>query len=377
MMLNIKFKALTSLYFVPLVRVLGMLSGLLWSMTPLHADYAAVIDDSSHGYHYDLSSNTTVSSQTEKGTDGDYYLIGNPFSLSEINGTGSGQCVGQTWGYLRPGDIPDTEFDASNVYHFLKMFIPKVAPSVSISGRTAYQLNSNVYVTVEAGNSYMMYTWSKTPLASVCARGGGRYYVYSLTSQFPIVLRFYLKNKTIDGQLVIPATPLAGYFRAFGNRTPSAVTTFEKSSAPIWLNYSRINFNATCTTSTSSSGSVGTLNLNHGALATTHYDSLVSGQVNYSCDFTKSTDVILRLNYTKDGDPQGRLPLINTLDNSKKIYTTLSMQDESSGQEVQAGTDLKVSIEKFKTITVKSHLRGENAEAGDYSGSAWLIATFD
>ncbi|MGO2347376.1 MAG: hypothetical protein ACTH64_16645 [Providencia sp.] len=97
-------------------------------------------------------------------------------------------------------------------------------------------------------------------------------------------------------------------------------------------------------------------------------------EVTYNCHFAASTGVRLRLDYAKDNDAQKRLPMTNNLNANEKIYSDLKIIDESTGQ---SGTDIKINIKDFKTITLSSHIQGNNAREGDYNGSAWLIATYD
>lgn len=121
-----------------------------------------------------------------------------------------------------------------------------------------------------------------------------------------------------------------------------------------------------------STGQAGTVNLRHGQLNSLNYDSTVMEKITYSCKFVSSTRVHLRLDYATDDDPQKRLPLTNDL--NQKIYSQLVLIDELTGQ---LGTDFRLDIHGSREINIRSRIQGENADAGDYHGSAWLIATFD
>ncbi|MDK7225607.1 adhesin, partial [Proteus mirabilis] len=69
------------------------------------------------------------------------------------------------------------------------------------------------------------------------------------------------------------------------------------------------------------------------------------------------------------------VPLSNIGDLQSKIYSELVLIDNNTGKE--AGTELRTSIKDFQSITIRSTLKGSNAVAGNYQGTAWLIATFD
>ncbi len=90
--------------------------------------------------------------------------------------------------------------------------------------------------------------------------------------------------------------------------------------------------------------------------------------------FFKSNKSEITLDYITDNDPQKRLPMVSTQNSNNKIYSELTMTDEITGQK---GKDFKIDINDLRTIKITSHLQGTNAIAGDYKGSAWLIATFD
>ncbi|EOG5602602.1 hypothetical protein L3033_003985 [Providencia stuartii] len=192
------------------------------------------------------------------------------------------------------------------------------------------------------------------------------------TVQFPITLRFYINDRVIDGQLSIAAMGLGGYVRAFtaSRTTPQHTSwTLSDSSVPMRLAASQLNIGSSCITMTST-GQAGTVNLRHGHLNTLNYDSVVTEKVTYTCKFSASTRVKLRLDYATDSDPKKRLPMISSQNGDNKIYSDLTMTDEKTGE-----TDkyLKIEIKDLRTI----HIQGNNAVAGEYKGSAWLIATFD
>lgn len=334
-----------------------------------YAGYAPKINSAANGYKIKLDGNATVSQSSITGTDGKlYYKIGNDIVIDKnstsVTSVGDVICVGRQWGNSGWEHIL-----SDSVYHRLFNYAPSAG--FTLNGRTAYRINNNVVMTVR---SYMD-DWVRIN-APICSDLSWIYaeYITAFTAQFPITFEFYLNKKIIDGQIMVPAMDLAGYVRAFVEpfeKPPYDSWPIHETTAPIRLLPSQLNIPASCKTTTST-GQPGTLNLRHGQLNALQYDSQITGQINFTCEFSKLTKVRLQLDYAKDDDPQKRLPLINKTTKSK-IYSTLIMSDESTGQ---SGLDINVNIEQLKTISIKSHLRGSNASEGDYQGSAWLIATF-
>ncbi|WP_206669016.1 hypothetical protein [Acinetobacter guerrae] len=346
------------------------------------AGYSPIIINPSDGYTISLDSNTPVATTSVTGSDGqNYYQVGEAIDIRDtsksVRVSGNVKCLGKTWGPGSNWDIP-----ANNAYHLLFMYVPRAG--VTINGVPAYRINSNVVMTLK---SDMTNSWVQKGNAVVCANipatsPNTTDKVDNFTAQFPIVVTFYLNEKIIDGQIVINGLDLAGYLRTYTNPVgrPSMPKSLpiDQTTAPMRLKASQLNLVSSCSTETNSGSGgtgTGTLNLNHGMLSSTSYDSRVSGHVNYNCTFSKSTPVKLRLDYVKDDDPQKRLPLKNTLIGSTdKIYSELILRDEITGE---AGAEIQTIIEKSKNITITSHIQGNSAVAGDYQGSAWLIATFD
>ncbi|MBJ9983888.1 adhesin [Acinetobacter sp. S40] len=344
-----------------------------------NAGYAAKIQNPSDGYRITLNSNTPVDTKAVAGSDGhNYHQIGEPISVRStspsVSVTGRVDCSGTQW----PVGILGINTGA---WHRLFVYLPLTG--IKIGDKNAYRINSNVVMTITEDSKV---DWYQTA-SGVCANLTGYSVtaaVADFTGQFPITLTFYLNEKIIDGQIVIPAMDLVGYVRAYNREGTKPTQTFwaiQDSTAPMRLNTSQVNLVSSCSTQTQSGAGgtgTGTLNLNHGALKSNEYDSRVSGQVNYNCTFSASTPIRLRLDYAKDGDPQGRLPLTNTVVGSTdKIYTELTMRDETTGQTGGVDRDIHTNIEQSKTISITSHLQGTDAVAGNYQGSAWLIATFD
>lgn len=333
-----------------------------------NANYIPQIINPNEGYRITIEGNSTLAESPIYGSDGiAYYQIGKDIVIkgSETPVLGSVTCRGYVW-----GEDYGTFLSPDSAWHNLYIYAPLKAGT--INGKRMYQINKNTVMTI---NSDYDSGWTYGPGANTCSNHNGGSYTMPVDAfEFTMTFSFYVNERVIDNQIVIPTMKLAGYVRAFmyPNISPNITSwEFEKTTAPIRLESSTINFPSSCSTSTST-GQPSTVELRHGHLNTLNYDSEVTEKVTYTCKFSKSTKVRLRLDYAKDNDPQKRLPLINKTTN-EKIYTTLLMTDESTGQ---SGLDMNVDIENLKTININSHLQGTNAPAGDYQGSAWLIATF-
>ncbi len=333
-----------------------------------YGDYSPQIINPADGYKIKLYAYSAIAQTPIIGSDGKpYYKVGNDIAINSnaASSSGSVKCVGKVWGTSGYQHI-----SYKNAYHRLFNYTPPAG--FTLNNRPVYRVNNNVVMTVQSNIS----NWTNIP-GGACAdleTSSRAEDVSVFEVQFPITFTFYINEKIIDGQIMIAAMDLAGYVRAFVQ--PLAQPTFNswhinEATAPVRLEASQLNVNSSCTTSTST-GQVGTVNLRHGQLNTLKYDNKVTEKVNYTCKFSTLTKVRLRLDYAQDGDPQKRLPLVNKV-TKEKIYTTLMMTDDTTGQ---SGLDMNVDIQNLKTISISSHLQGTNAPAGDYQGSAWLIATF-
>lgn len=344
--------------------------GLMFLSFTVRANYAPMIISPSDGYLIHLSSNSDISETPIKGTDGkNFYQVGDPIVVngnsSSVSISGTVRCHGKTWGTSITGS-------PNNIFH--RLFITAPPTGTLIGGKIGYRINSNVYMTVESN----MISWTSFT-ASTCS-GVTNYNVVKpatdFMSQFPFSLTFYISDRIIDGQIVIAPIDLGGYVRAFmeSNVAPTQNSwPIGQTTTPMRLAASQLNVSSSCSTM-NSSGQSGVIRLSHSQLNSVIYDSVATGKVSYTCKFSSLVKVRMRLDYVSDGDSQKRLPMVNTLDNTKKIYSKLRLIDESTGQ---SGTDLKVNIEGLKNITISSEIQGTNAAPGDYRGSAWLIATFD
>ncbi len=238
-------------------------------------------------------------------------------SSSTVSVTGAVQCIGRKWG------SSSTQIHSSNAYH--RLFMYTMNAGFNIEGKTAYQINSNLMMTVES----RIMNWKNID-SGMCSYANPSLVrdASSFTSQFPITITFYINERIIDGKLLVPAMNLGGYVRAF--TSPNATPPYDswpinEVTVPMRLAFSELNIGSLCTT-ISSSGHAGTLNLRHGQLNSTNFDSTVTEKVTYTCKFSSSTKVRLRLDYTTDDDPQKRLPLTNG--NNDKIHSLLVITDD-------------------------------------------------
>lgn len=356
------FKQLFNLSMYSLVAILG-----LYGMKA-YADYAPRIQNSNAGYLIRLDSNSVIDPVSRVGSDGkNYHRVGNPIVIdgnsAQVSVSGLVDCIGRRWG------SSNTRIHSSQAFHRLFMYV--ASAGVTIDGKTAYRINNNLVMTVEAP----IMDWKNID-AGMCSYAyvGLVRSAHEFTSQFPITITFYINEQIIDGKLVIPAMDLAGYVRAFTE--PKSVPPFDSwplsdSTVPMRLAASQLNVKAMCSTQTSS-GQASTVNLRHGQLSSVYYDSLVSESIRYTCKFAALTKVRLRLDYATDSDPQKRLPMKDAA--NRTIYSQLEIVDEQTGA---TGTDIRVGIQSDRTIQIRSRIQGANADAGSYQGSAWLIATFD
>ena len=94
--------------------------------------------------------------------------------------------------------------------------------------------------------------------------------------------------------------------------------------------------------------------------------------INFSCDHAIPTPVEFELFYTKDGDPQQRLPL-KVDGTNRTIYSKIQMIDADTNNR---GQRFISKVGQYKQIQIESILKGENATGGNYSGTAVLIAAY-
>lgn len=354
-------------FFISSLLVLSSSSLFLSPMAK--ADYSPRINSASDGYMLSLSGNNNIATNSVTGSNGkSYYEIGNGITLSSgssgVTVTGVVSCVGITW-----GSGPNNTIPSGNAYHRLFMALPSVG---QVSGQNAYKINDNLIMTVD---SPILFGWVNIS-GAMCSKSdpGDTAYASSFTVQFPIKFRFYVNKRVVDGELPIPAMDLGGYVRAFvKSRAPTDSSwPIRDSTVPIRLASSTLKVKSFCKTTTST-GQVSTLNMNHGVINSLDYDSTVKEKIIYTCEFSELTKVKFHLDYNTDNAEAG-IPLVNSSNSQRKIYSKLEIMDESTQQ---SGKEIEVNVKGQAIINVTSHLKGTNATAGNYKGSAWLIATYE
>lgn len=357
-----------------------ILSGIIFFSFNANADYAAKIDNPTDGYSLKISNNAVVSKNPVTAENGEwYYEVGSGIVLAGKNSpgvsiTGRVNCFGTAlWG--DGNGKPWVTLPPMRAYH--RLFMYAMPAGFNIRGNVAYKINENLVMTVSTTES--IETGWKNIHGSVCSTDWNttNVYVSDFSVHFPMFFNFYIKDRIIDNQVVIPSANLGGYVRYFADSVAPTINSWSltNSTAPIRLESSVLSINVGCKASTSTGGIIdGTLNLRHGPLNSVDYDSIVSEVVNYSCTFSKSTPVKLRLDYEVDGnDPLNRLPMKNI--NNEKIYSEMQLWDDDTGRQLDIrGTE--VEIHENKNIKIISHLKGNNAPTGNFRGSAWLIATY-
>lgn len=350
-----------------------------------HANYSPRTYYNS-GYKIRLNSNG-VDTTSIRASNGDVYyrlkhiptIYGNGSGSEGVTASGSFKCLGKVWGGGDNSKVPP-----NNAWHRIFILNGSLWDRATIEGREMYPISNHLMMTIEAKSSTATLVW-KNIKEYICAEGVDRdYYVHAINSLYPIQFRFYVKATIDNNNISVPSMDLGGYSVVFltnnnsSGSLPDFITRPTDVSIPFKLvGGNKIELPSSCSTTTST-GQATTLNLRHGQLNSKKYDSLVKENIIYNCLFSKRTLVNLKLEYDADSDDsQKLLPLVNTKNNNQKIYTKLQLIDESTGKTSDKDNRLKVEIDQYKTITVTSHLQGENAVAGDYQGSAWLIATFD
>ncbi|EKT57578.1 hypothetical protein [Providencia sneebia] len=358
-------------------------SGFLLLNATVRADYIPVVINPNDGYFITLKGDNKISEPPITVGGKNYYEIGNGIVLNydspDVSNNGDVKCLG-----IVSSPTGSKGIDRSNASHRLFIQLPPIG---KISGDQAYRINDNLVMTVNPTKfPGMLDGWVQNPAPS-CAtlKESDKDKVPAKTEpiknfnvQFPVNFHFFVSKRIIDNELPIPAMDLGSYVRHFrrpGGGPPNVSTwPINEATAPIRLSSSTLNVRSYCTTS-SSTGQVSTVKINHGVLNSLNYDSVVKEKVNYNCKFTGLTKVNFRLDYNTDDVKKG-LPLYsNDSGTQKKIYTKLELTDESSPN--NKGQSININIRNRATIGITSHLQGSNASGGDYSGSAWLIATYD
>lgn len=353
------------------------------SALPAKADYESYTTNPAEGYVIRLNASTTLSDKPFITAEGkQYYQIGQPVILSlgggNVTVTGQVKCLGHVYPRGSNGGIYGP---ASGAFYTFGMTgaLQRELLSGDIIG---YHVSKNLVV----GIDYSISTYWKSATINTCAGSGSNIPSVVNASDFnqifPLRLTFYLVNKPVDNQIYIPQTDLGGlrmYYSSLGSGygpiapSPSTPVPMSEMAVPLRLAASIINIPSSCKTSTSS-GTGGALEIRHGKLNSMNYDSTINEKVTYTCNFSALTNIRLRLDYTGDTDPKNRLPLVNTADKSQKIYSELTMTNNTNGQ---TGKEIRMDVRDSQSVTISSHLKGTNATPGHYQGVAWLIATYD
>lgn len=338
--------------------------------------YSGVALSSTDGYLIDLSQTASISKVPTVATDGTYfYKVGPTFKIPKSTANSTGvtkigdvKCDGGAISIT----VPNGKSGGYKAYHRVFTYIPMMP--YLINGRRTYQLSYNTFITMTvAYDSELAWRQENAPTCNspTTSNKAMRLFYYHL----PIEIDVYIKKKNIDGITVIPSMDFAGYVRAFSNlgndsATISRLPSFlpiTSTTAPMRLKGGTIISPAECRTDVG-----GSLIINHGVLNAEKYESRVVRPINFSCDHSIPTPVEFELFYTKDNDPQQRLPL-KVAGTSRTIYSKIQMIDAESGNK---GQRFISRVGQYKQIQIESILKGENASGGNYSGTAVLIASY-
>ncbi|WP_413495898.1 adhesin [Morganella psychrotolerans] len=321
----------------------------------------------SAGFRIQLNSdNSVLATQPTIGSDSNSYYLIAPVNQTGIivnqqsaNAYGTVNCPSNyLLGYYYYG------LDESQAYHRVFGYAPNTG--FKINGLTAYRINANTVYTLYSNNGITS-DWKKFS-GTTCST---LYFsspqpATNFTAQFPFEIRVYVKDIPIDGKIIIPGMLLAGYTRLFQDDGAPNISYVppELSTVKLDLEPSVINYPSSC------KSNINNLNINFKTLDSVNFDSKLTHTVNYQCDRSQLTKVKLSLDYVTDSDPQKRVPLKSGNDT---IYAELNLFDADINKR---GKQIETTINKVKNIQIESHLSGENKNPGQYSGSAWLIATF-
>lgn len=338
--------------------------------------YAARSLSPSYGYNVDLSQRASISKNPTIASNGTYfYKVGQTFLIPENKKDGNGVTkVGTVKcdGGVVSINLPNAKTGSYKPFHRVFMYVPQ-AP-FTINGMKTYQLSYNTFITVKVSLN-MDYDWVQSS-GPYCDKPTEKDRpMRDFYKHLPIEIDVYIKKKNIDGVTVIPSIDFAGYTRAFGNlkdindtrRLLPGFMSIDQVTAPMRLIGGTIISSAECQTDVG-----GNLIINHGVLNAEKYESRVVRPINFSCDHVIPTPVEFELFYTKDGDPQQRLPL-KVDGTNRTIYSKIQMIDAETGNRGQKFTS---RVGQYKQIQIESILKGTNASGGNYSGTAVLIAAY-
>lgn len=247
-------------------------------------------------------------------------------------------------------------------YHRLLAYMPEAG--FKIDGEDVYRINSNTYFTLFHDKG-MTKDWVQISARFCSIKEWMTQDASWMDTHFPFEIRIFIKNRPVDGNVIIPQSYLGGYTRMFqypgkpNIKIPPSLPTIK-----LYINQSIISYNTICTSS------INNLNINHQTLDSSEFNSTETRNVTYNCSDDRVARIKLDLDYMTDNDPQKRVPLTS---GANTIYSDLILFDRDTNQR---GKTIETSINGVKNIQIESHISGLNAAPGDYSGSAWLIATY-
>lgn len=340
--------------------------------------YTDTITSSADGYTIDLTANNAKISKTPTiASNGDFfYQVGNTYKIekgaSQVRFSGMVRCHGD-FSKVFPG----AKTKGWTPFHRIFTYSPQ-APFL-INNQATFQLSYNTFATIKPEAPILNNWSSETNSTAVHCRNefnkSTTKKIDSFRYQFPFYITIYIKKRNIDGVTVIPSSEFAAYTRAWTNLSDLSLAKgvlpqsmpISSTSAPMRLVGATLISPAECRTDVGYN-----LVINHGVLNAEKYESRVVRPINFSCDHVVPTPVEFELFYTKDGDPQQRLPL-KVDGTNRTIYSKIQMIDAETGNRGQKFTS---RVGQYKQIQIESILKGTNASGGNYSGTAVLIAAY-
>ncbi|AYY82818.1 MULTISPECIES: hypothetical protein [Proteus] len=350
--------------------------------------YIDTIQNPSDGYTINLSaSNVQISKTPTIASNGDFfYQVGPTFKVNkgvkgQVQSSGMVNCMGS---YVK--QFPEgTRIRGDNHLHRIFVYSPQMP--YTLNGLPVFQLSYNTFVTIVPPDD-ILNKWNtirknarfcnptSAMLRDYFTKGKNKNYsIDKFYYQFPFEISVFIRKRNIDGITIIPSSDFAGYARAWTNIADTSLAfsslpqsmPISSTTAPMRLIGATLISPAECRTDVGYN-----LVINHGVLNAEKYESRVVRPINFSCDHVVPTPVEFELLYTKDGDPQQRLPL-KVDGTNKTIYSKIQMIDAETGNRGQRFTS---RVGQYKQIQIESILKGTNASGGNYSGTAVLIAAY-
>ncbi|WP_272682169.1 MrpH family fimbial adhesin [Providencia sp. PROV129] len=316
-------------------------------------------------YSINLNSlNAVVAMTPTIGSDNNqYHLIAPPNSSGIVINESTAQPTGQIECMVNFLD-GETRWGISENFAYHRVFAYMPEAGFTLNGLTAYKINSNTFFTLYSNNG-ITNGWQNIPALGCSSYNTGPLNTSYFTVHFPFVVRIYVKEIPVDGNVIIPPGTIAGYTRLFQNiGKPTLYVPEDKASVKLNFSTAVINYPSNCRSN------IDNLNIDHKTLDAFEFNSKETRTVTYTCEKVQPVKVRVKLDYVTDSDPEKRVPL-KSGDNT--IYSKVTLFDEQTNQ---SGKEIETTIDKVKNIRIESQLSGSGAEPGDYKGSAWIIATF-